>query len=65
MSTERHAPYGYALVEGQLVEVEQEQAVIRAAREAKAAGLSLRAIARVLQEEGLLSRTMEEIDESA
>lgn len=52
-----HAPYGYALVEGQLVEVEAEQAVIRAAREAKAAGLSLRAIARELEQRGLLSRT--------
>jgi site-specific DNA recombinase len=50
-------PYGYRLVEGALVEVEAEQAVLSAAREAKRAGLTLRAIARELEARGLLSRT--------
>jgi len=51
------APYGYAVEGGQLVAVEAEQAVLAAAREAKAAGLSLRAIARELESRGMLSRT--------
>lgn len=51
------APYGYRVEAGALVEVEAEQAVLAAAREAKAAGLSLRAIAASLAARGFLSRT--------
>lgn len=58
------APYGYALVEGQLVEVEAEQAVIRAVRKAKAAGLTFEQIASVLRELGLMT-PKECVDESA
>jgi DNA invertase Pin-like site-specific DNA recombinase len=50
------APYGFKVVAGELVEVEAEQAVIRAARKAKASGLSLREIARTLEARGLLTR---------
>jgi site-specific DNA recombinase len=52
------APYGYALsVDGQtLVAVAEEQAVIARARELRAAGASLRAIAATLAEVGMLSR---------
>ena len=50
------APYGFRVEAGRLVRVEAEQEVIAAAREAKAGGLSLRAIARVLEQRGFLSR---------
>jgi DNA invertase Pin-like site-specific DNA recombinase len=51
------APYGYAVEGGRLVPVEAEQAVLTAAREARAAGLSLRSVARVLAERGFKTRT--------
>jgi DNA invertase Pin-like site-specific DNA recombinase len=51
------APYGWEVFGGELVEVEAEQAVLRAAREAAAQGLSLRAIARVLESRGFVTRT--------
>lgn len=51
------APYGFEVVDGRLVAVESEQAVLAAAREARAAGLSLRAVARVLAERGFRTRT--------
>jgi DNA invertase Pin-like site-specific DNA recombinase len=51
------APYGYRVDGGRLVPVEAEQRVLLAAREAKAAGLSLRAIATELEARGMLSRT--------
>ena len=50
------APYGFRVEAGRLVPVEAEQEVLAAAREAKAKGLSLRAIARVLEQRGVLSR---------
>lgn len=51
------APYGFRVEGGALVEVEAEQAVVAAARKAKAQGLSLRAIARTLEAHGFLTRT--------
>ena len=51
------APYGFMVEAGRLVRVEAEQAVIAAAREAAAAGLPLRTIARALEQRGLLSRS--------
>lgn len=51
------APYGFKVEAGELVEVEGEQLVVTAAREAKAQGLSLRAIARTLEERGFVTRT--------
>jgi site-specific DNA recombinase len=51
------APYGFRVEAGSLVAVEAEQAVLTAARDAKRAGLTLRAIARELEQRGLLSRT--------
>lgn len=51
------APYGFKVEAGELVEVEVEQAVIAAALEAKAKGLSLRAVARTLEARGFLTRT--------
>jgi DNA invertase Pin-like site-specific DNA recombinase len=50
------APYGYAVEDGRLVPVESEQAVLAAAREARAAGLSLRTVACVLAERGFRTR---------
>lgn len=52
------APYGFALDEDgvRLVPVEVEQAVIAAARELRAAGLSLRAVAAELAARGSLTR---------
>lgn len=50
-------PYGYAAQDGRLVPVEAEQAVLTAAREARAAGLSLRAVARTLAERGFRNRS--------
>lgn len=50
-------PYGFAVdPEGRLVEVAAEQAVIREARNLRAAGLSLRAVAAELEAVGLLAR---------
>jgi site-specific DNA recombinase len=52
------APYGYALGEdGTLQPVEAEQEVIAVARELRAAGLSLRAVAEELATRGHVSRT--------
>lgn len=51
-----HAPYGYRIEAGRLVELASEQAVITAARAARAAGLSLRAIARTLEAQGFTTR---------
>ena len=52
------APYGYEATEGgHLVPVEAEQAVLSAARDAHAKGLSLRAVAKVLEARGLLTRS--------
>jgi len=51
------APYGFRVEAGSLVAVEAEQAVLTAARDAKRAGLTLRAIARELEQRGLVSRT--------
>ena len=51
------APYGYSVEGGLLVEVASEQAVLAAARAAKAKGLSLRAIARALEAKGFVTRT--------
>lgn len=51
------APYGYRLTDGALEAVEAEQAVITEARKLRAAGLSLRAIAAMLDERGVHSRT--------
>jgi site-specific DNA recombinase len=49
-------PYGYAVQDGRLVELDAEQAVLRQARELRAAGLSLRAIAAELDRAGLRAR---------
>lgn len=51
------APYGSRVEAGLLVPVEAEQEVLSAVREARASGLSLRAIAASLEARGLLSRT--------
>ena len=51
------APYGFTVVEGVLVEVEAEQAVIREARRLRDAGLSLRAIAAELDRAGIRARS--------
>jgi DNA invertase Pin-like site-specific DNA recombinase len=51
------APYGFKVEAGELVEVAGEQAVLSAARELKASGLSLRAIAQALASRGFTSRT--------
>ncbi len=51
------APYGFRVEAGRLVAVEAEQAVLTAVREARASGLTLRAIAASLESRGLLSRT--------
>ena len=51
------APYGYSLVDGDLVENENEQQVIKLVAKYKAKGLSYSRIGRVLAEAGHLSRT--------
>ena len=51
------APFGFRVEAGRLVAVEAEQEVLSAVREARASGLSLRAIAASLDARGLLSRT--------
>lgn len=50
-------PYGYSLVDGDLVENENEQQVIKLVAKYKAKGLSYSRIGRVLAEAGHLSRT--------
>jgi site-specific DNA recombinase len=51
------APYGYNLVAGELLPVPSEQVVIAEARELRAGGMSLRAVAAELAGRGWLSRT--------
>lgn len=51
------APYGYNLVDGDLVENDDEQEVIKLVAKYKAKGLSLRKIAAVLDRAGHRSRT--------
>ena len=51
-----HAPYGFTLLDGELVEHQGEQAVINAAKDMRNAGLSLRAIASELQAQGFSTR---------
>lgn len=50
-------PYGFRLVAGELVEVEEEQRAIRAARRLRADQRSLRAIGQALVAKGMLPRT--------
>lgn len=50
------APYGFVLDGDALVEVADEQTVIAEARELRAAGMSLRAVAATLAERGRVSR---------
>jgi DNA invertase Pin-like site-specific DNA recombinase len=50
------APYGYRLEGDVLVEVATEQATISRARELRGTGLALRAVAKVLADEGRLAR---------
>jgi len=54
----KRAPYGYTIAEDgiTLVPVESEQAVIEQVRQARANGLSLRAISADLQQAGILTR---------
>lgn len=56
LKTGGDAPYGFAVVNGTLVAVEAEQAVIQEARTLRAAGLSLRAVASELQRRGFATR---------
>jgi DNA invertase Pin-like site-specific DNA recombinase len=51
------APYGLQNVDGALVPVESEQATIALARELRAEGRTLRAVAGELESRGILSRT--------
>ena len=51
-----HAPFGYRAVDGRLVADEGEQAVIARVREARARGLTVRAIAAELAAAGVVSR---------
>ena len=51
-----HAPFGYRAVDGRLVADEGEQAVIARIREARARGLTVRAIAAELAAAGVVSR---------
>lgn len=52
------APYGFALADdGALVEVASEQAIIATARELAASGLSLRTVAKRLEERGFVARS--------
>lgn len=51
------APYGHAIVDGSLVALEGEQAVIAQARALRGSGLSLRAVAAELDRAGLRART--------
>jgi site-specific DNA recombinase len=58
-------PYGFQLINGQLIEHEAEQAVLALAQKYKAKGLSLRKIAQVLSEAGFKSRTSRVFDSSS
>lgn len=49
-------PYGFELVDGQLVECAAEQLVIEAVKVMRDAGLSLRAVAKQLEQKGMLAR---------
>jgi len=51
-----YAPFGWRVLDGRLVPIEGEQHVIVEARRLRAAGLSLRAVARELDSAGLRSR---------
>jgi DNA invertase Pin-like site-specific DNA recombinase len=51
------APFGWQVVEGRLAPVEAEQAAIAEARRLRAAGVSLRAVAREVDAVGMRSRT--------
>ena len=51
------APYGYAVVSGKLEAMPAEQGVIAQARELRASGLSLRAVAAELDRAGLRARS--------
>jgi DNA invertase Pin-like site-specific DNA recombinase len=51
-----HAPYGFQLVDGELLENSAEQGVIRQARELRDTGLSLAAVAKELDRRGIQSR---------
>ena len=50
------APYGHDLIDGELVPNDAEQAVLAEARELRAAGLSLRAVAAELASRGFVAR---------
>ncbi len=47
--------FGWKLVNGQAVQCEREQAVLRAIRKCRAAGMSLRQIKKMLQDKGIVS----------
>ena len=51
-----HAPYGFELVNGDLVEDSYEQGVIQQARELRESGLSLAAVAKELDRRGIQAR---------
>ena len=51
-----HEPYGYRLVDGELVEHEGEQRVVEIARKLRDAGLSFRKVAAELHKRGLVAR---------
>jgi site-specific DNA recombinase len=51
------APFGWCVADDRLAPVESEQTVVAEARRLRAAGLSLRAIARELDAAGMRSRT--------
>jgi site-specific DNA recombinase len=51
------APFGWSAVDGRLEPVEAEQTVIAEARRIRAAGVSLRTVARELDRAGMRSRT--------
>lgn len=50
------APFGYAVAEGKLVEIDHEQAIVGEARRLRAMGRSLRAVAAELDRAGLRAR---------
>ena len=51
------APYGYAVENGKLVQIESEQEVIRVAKDLQNAGLSRRETAKILDQKGIRSRS--------
>ena len=55
-----HAPYGFELVNGDLVEDSYEQGVIQQARELRESGLSLAAVAKELDRRGIQARNGKE-----